>query len=547
MGLRSEHDPPRNRACGWTWGLTLALLGQASCYEGSQEADGGGEESGDDAGDLPQAPGEGVGHAGLRRLSRAEYDASVRDLLGDDTRPAATRMPEDIADPFDNDYPSQVASKPLVEALEALASDVAGRLTADPDRLLAVVGCIPEGPDDEACLRPFITRLGRRALRRPLREAEVDEFLALALAQDDASKAAELVVRALLQDPEFVFRVEIGEPTAEAGVFRLSDYEIATRLSYLLWGTTPDDVLLDAAEAGALGASADRREVALAMLEDPRARDRLDAFHAMWLGYVRLPHAPSLNEAMHAETRALVEQVVFERQESWLELFRAEETFLDTALAEHYGLPSPGATPGWVSYGDTGRQGILSHGSFLSVATSIADTSPTKRGQFVRRRLLCQEVPPPPPDVNADEPPTSDDSDCKWDAYARHRDRGETCRGCHELMDPIGFGLENYDHQGRFREHDDGLPGCTIDGDGRVDGVAFNGPAGLADALVDGDALASCAVEHVYRFAMGREPAPPDEPHLTALRDTFEQHDHRLDHLLVELVSSEAFAFRREE
>jgi hypothetical protein len=439
----------------------------------------------------------------------------------------------------------------LISALETAASDIAARLSTDASRLAQVVGCEPAGHDDVACLTSFVERFGRRALRRPLSAPEVQAFVALgttfAEQQQDFDEAVDVIVRALLQHPNFVYRIEHGSATEEPGIYRLDDFEVATRLSYLVWGSTPDDALLEDAEAGHLSTSEDVRAAALRLLADDRARTRVDRFHAMWLGYYRLPHAADLTAAMRNETRALVEQVVFVDRSPWLDLFTAPGTFIDDLLAEHYELPAPGSNaPVWVEYGSSGRQGLLSHGSFLSVAGKFGDTSPTQRGKLIRKRLLCQEIPPPPPDVNVDEPPASADSECKWDRYEVHRQSG-SCKSCHDLIDPVGFGLENFDEQGRYREHDDGYPECTIAGDGDIDGVPFNGPEGLADVLVESETLDRCVVRQVYRFAMGHEASDDDARYVDDLVASFRADGHRFDELILALVSDEAFLFRREE
>ncbi len=531
------------------WAIVLVC----GCYSGRDAAGDGDGDSTDDAdadataGDdgVVPAPDDVVPVGGMRRLTRAEYDATVRDLLGDTTSPATMRLPADVLDPFDNDYTTQIASKPLVEGLEATAIGIVDRLMQDTARRDELIGCAPAGDD---CVATFIASFGRRALRRPLHADEIATFMELAAAQPDAGAGVGAVIEALLLDPEFVYRVERGQPTEEPGVFRLDSFELATRLSYFVLGTTPSDELLDLAEADGLATPAEVRAVAEDMLTDPRARARIADFHAMWLGYRELPHPTDLATAMRTETDALVQRVVFDDGASWLELFTAEQTFVGDLLAAHYGLPAPGTDdPQWIDYGTSERRGLLSHGSFLSVAASIADTSPTKRGKLVRRRLMCQDVPPPPPDVNVDEAPQSPDSPCKWDAYAVHRETGGACTNCHALMDPIGFGLEAYDSAGRFREHEPDLPECTIDGDGDLDGVSFHGPAELADRLIDTGTLDSCAVTHVMRFAIGRELDDDDLAMQQALVETFRADDHRFDGLVLELVGAEAFGYRREE
>jgi hypothetical protein len=277
----------------------------------------------------------------------------------------------------------------------------------------------------------------------------------------------------------------------------------------------------------------------------------------MWLGYYTLPHPPELTSAFRTETRALLVDVVFDRDAPWHELFTADGTYADDYLAGYDGLPLPHSDePVWLPYGATysgsapagasGRQGILSHGSFLSVNAKFGDTSPTLRGKLVRERLLCQKVLPPPPDVNVDVPPGGDDSpSCKVDRYAEHRPNG-SCAGCHNQLDPIGFGLEAFDQNGLFRETDVGKPECPIDGVGDLDGTSFVGPGGLADLLVAGDELDACAARQTYRLAMGHDATDDDAPYLDRITKEFRD-DGRMSDLLLTLVTDDAFRYRREE
>lgn len=537
--------------------LALMLVG-SGCYQGSKADGGDADTDGTGAdgtagtsGGTPEAPElGGVGMMGMRRLSTDEYDNTLFDLIGDDTRPGSALIPEDVADPYDNAFANQIASRTLIEALEQLATESTARLMADAARRDQVVGCQPTGPDDAACLSSFTAAFGRRALRRPLADEEVARFVALgaqyAAEENDFYAGVAVILRAFLQDPEFVYRVEIGTPTDEPGVSRLDDFEVATRLSYLLWGTTPDDALLDRAEAGGLATPEDVRGAAQEMLDDPRALARIDRFHSMWLGYYRLPHAPELTDAMRTETRMLIDKTIMQDKGDWRTLFDATGTFVNDFLAGHYGLPSPGGDAfAWVEYGDSGRRGLLSHGSFLSVAGKFGDTSPTQRGKLIRKRLFCQEIPPPPPTVNVDEPPPAVGSPCKIDRYNMSQIDG--CAQCHELLDPVGFGLENYDQQGRFRTTDNDLPECTISGEGSIDGNTFSGPAGLSDLLRDEGLLDSCIVYQVYEFAMGHGVATDDERYVEDLVTSFAESNYRFDELVLNLVGDEAFLYRREE
>ena len=531
--------------------LTTVLVA-AGCigHIGDRDAfDGSGSEDG-----TPPPPADLVASAGLRRLSIHEYDNTVRDLLGDDTRPAATYLPEDARTPFDNDYTKQTASAALVDGAEALAMDVAARLLADPARRDAVVGCTPSGPEDSACATSFVESFGRRALRRPLTDEEVASYVGLfgfAGQAGDFYVGVETTLWALLQDPEFLYRVEIGRPATDgSGVVRLDNFELVSRMSYLLWGSAPDDRLLDTAEEAEIASrdldAEEVRTLAVEMLADPRGAEQLYRFHALWLGFDELPHDPALAADMRLETAALLERVVFEDAGPWNDILLAEETFLTPSLAEHYGLPPPAsAEGGWVPYGTSGRRGLLSHGTFLVNGGKFEDTSPVFRGLAVRQRLLCQTIPPPPANVNIDDALMSE-SPCKWDQYLATLQDG--CIGCHSQFNPAGWGLEEYDKQGRFRTADPA--GCEIGehANGEVPGLgSFRGPGELGALLAPSDDLLHCLGTQLVRFATGRgEPAPEDVALAAALLAD-RGADLRFDELLLDLVSSPTFAFRKLE
>ncbi len=235
--------------------------------------------------------------------------------------------------------------------------------------------------------------------------------------------------------------------------------------------------------------------------------------------------------------------MVFDTQQSWFELFRSTETFVDDTLAAHYDLTSV-SVPQWVDVASSGRQGLLSHGSFLSAASNPADTSPTKRGRLIRERLMCSPVPPPPPDVPVDEPPDPSLGNCKEDQYAAHSS-DPSCASCHSLMDPIGFGLENFDRSGRYRGHDEGKPECVIKGEGNLLGAGnFIGPAELSDLLLEQDAFDDCAVRQLFEYVMGRPLDAQDDRYIGDLAMRFEDSDHHFDELLIELTAHDAFGYR---
>ena len=246
------------------------------------------------------------------------------------------------------------------------------------------------------------------------------------------------------------------------------------------------------------------------------------------------------------ETSALIDRVVFEEQRDYLDLFTLPETYLDVALADHYGLPHPSGAAGWVSYGNSGRAGILSHGSVLSAFSKFSDTSPTQRGIFIQTRLLCLDIPPPPASVNVDQPPAAGQSMCKTARYAEHR-ANASCANCHGLIDPIGMGLEKFDVAGRYREHDDGLPECVLDGVGELPGYGtFEGPGELARKLTENGLIEGCAVRHYLTFAAGRRLKANEQPLIDAELASFRGSGRDLSQMIVALVASDAFALRKE-
>jgi hypothetical protein len=489
-----------------------------------------------------------------RRSSRAELDNIIADVLGDPSRPASKQLLEDEYAPFDNDYTLQTASQALIDGLSALADDVVERVLADPVSRAKVVPCTPSGPGDTACFRTVIESVGARLFRRPLRTEEVEGYLGLqafaiednAAVENDFYTAVGLFLQAVLQDPEFLYRIEVGTPTSNAGVFALEDYAIASRLSFLLWGRGPDDQLLATAESGVLTQPAARRSAAERLLAAAPAREQLRRYHAMWLGYRAIPHGPELTAGFSRETNALLDRVIFDEPHSYLELFTFPETFVDAALADHYGFARPAGDSGWVRYGSSGRAGILAHGSVLSGFSKFSDTSPTQRGIFVRTRLLCQDVSPPPANVDVDQPPGSDQAVCKVERYAEHR-ASPTCGACHGLFDPIGFGLEQFDVAGRFRSNDEGRPECVIDGQGELPGYGvFSGPAELGSLLVQPGLLDACAVRQYLTFALGRRPSSAEQAQVDAHIQGFRERQFDFSEFVVALVESPLFALRKE-
>ncbi|MFT5359182.1 MAG: hypothetical protein ACI9KE_006425 [Polyangiales bacterium] len=481
-----------------------------------------------------------VPQTALRRLTRDELEATL-ELALELTDAEVSGLPGDPLQPFDNDYTGQLPSTALVAGIDEMARGLSVVALPDMSRLERLASC--EGAD---CPAQLATHIGRRLLRRPLAAEEVDAFAALGATEDVPLEGARLVLRVLLSDLELHYRVE-GSEAGSDGRVELNDAELATRLSFLLWGSGPDDQLLDLVESGglrdALASEASR------MLDDERAERQTQRFHAMWIGYRDIDARADLVELFRDETEALIQRIVFEDGSPWLDFLTYPETYLTPALAEHYGVDGV-TSPGFYPPGE-GRAGLLAHGSFLANGRIRGDSSPTRRGKFVRERLMCRDIIVPDDlPVDVDEAPAS--NGCKPQRYEEHAGNG-ACSGCHSLMDPIGFGLEHYDLEGRYRTMEepgmDGegvpFPECEIEGQGAVVPLGdFTGPAALGALLRESEDVQHCAVTQYWRFATGRRERAEDEPAIQELVDGFGQNGTFLD-LIRAYVQSDSFLYRQ--
>ncbi|MFO0548292.1 MAG: DUF1592 domain-containing protein [Polyangiaceae bacterium] len=410
----------------------------------------------------------------------------------------------------------------------------------------------------DPCVREIIEGFGRRAYRRTLSAAEVDGLVSvyqLALDNgDDANKGIELVLRAILTSPNFLFRVEIDDEPTSLEAHPLSGFELASRLSYFLWSSTPDDTLLDLAESGelvdptVLEAQVDR------MLADDKSRALVDNLGGEWLFFRALagktPTAaayPSFDEtlraSMQAEAEAFFSDLLHDPDLTLTDLVRADFTYVDARLAEHYGLPAPtsGALER-VAVGGAPRGGLLRQGAWLTVTSNPDRTSPVKRGRWILENLLCDEPPPPPPGVEGFKPQDLEVKTQK-ELLAAHR-ADPACSGCHASMDPLGLALENYDGIGAFRTEDKGEP---IDPSGEVGDVSWQTPDELLDLLSVDPRLPACAVEKMFVYALGRGVDASDAPYLENLSAEFQVNGLALRELLRLIATSEPFRFRRGE
>ncbi len=532
--------------------VLTACLGRVSSLggnvgDGASPSQGGG--GGGNSSASPQSLERGPG--GIARLTRIEYTRSLQLLLGVDLKAEIeASIPSDNHTPFDNDYTKQETSKPLIEGLQAVAEKASEKVLADPALTAKLLGCAPQNQSDAPCFSTFVTQFGRRAFRRPLSAREVEAFgqlLTSPAAQNNFQRAVGLVLRSMLQSPDFLYRTELGDGTpAVNGRLALTPFELATRLSFTLWGEPPDDKLLDAAQNGGVSTAEGLRTQALRLLDDAKSMKQVERFHAQLWQYESMQVSGQIAGDLRRETDALVRRVIFDKRTSWLELFRSTETFANASLRKNYGMPeSPNIDFEWVAYARDDQMGILSHGSILSNGISGQDTSPVFRGKFIRERLLCQPMPEPPMGVVA-ALPTSSESLCKPERFAQHSSQA-SCAGCHKLMDGIGLGLEAYNPVGTFRTTEPNKPMCAISGEGSIEGEGtFKGPKGLSELLLKNDkTLSRCMLRGLYSYLLGRgEFKDGDEERVEAMAQRFEATGQDFRALWLELVSDDSFRFR---
>jgi hypothetical protein len=495
----------------------------------------------------------------IPRLSQREVEATIADVFGivgaaernlaPDPKSAvnpATNAEEEV---FDTLAATKTPSQVFVDGLESLAFEVARDFSANTAGVDALAGCTPDGTPDDACLRAFIENVGLRLWRRPLTVAEVDALVATVapLATDPAAGssghyvAVRGAIASLLLSPEFIYRTEIGTDVG-GGAVKLDNHELVSRLAYFLWGTTPTPELL----ARAAGDELSEQDVAALvdeMLADERGVRQMRVFHELWLRYTSLLVTdPELAAAMRAETDALVGRAIAGVSETgdWTQLFTSTQTFVSPALATHYGLAPP-SEPSWVSYGPD-RVGLLAHGSFLSLSlTRQTETLPSRRGAMIGRRLLCEIILPPPPDVAVDMGVTVPEGACKSDAYEAHA--SGSCKGCHTVIDGIGFGFERYDGLGRYREVEQDNPSCSIDGAGTSAGQTFSGPNEFVAANLE--QISDCAAINLVRFAIRDWDA--SEEHIERITYAFAESHNDFGALMRAVATDTSFRHRVNE
>ena len=453
---------------------------------------------------------------------------------------------------------------PSVERVEVVGP-YAGRTPADTPSRRAIFICHPDTAAEEtACAERIVAALARRAYRRPVTAADTAPLLAAYEAGRREGGGFEDGVRwaveALLVSPKFLFRVE--EPpagTAPGAPYRIRDLDLASRLSFFLWSSIPDDELVDLAARGRLREPDVLRRQVRRMLDDPRASALVENFAGQWLYLRNLPSAApdagrfpefddNLRQALRRETELFVASQVRDDR-GVLDLLRADYTFVNERLARHYGIPDVyGGHFRRVSYRDDRRAGLLGHGSLLTVTSYPHRTSPVLRGKWLLENLLGAPPPPPPPDIpELDEPGDRTAPATMRERMARHR-ASPACAACHDKIDPLGFALENFDAVGRWRAREDGA-GTPIDASGTLpDGAPFDGPAAFRAALLRepwATEFATTVTEKLMTYALGRGLGHYDAPAVRRILRDAESGGYRWSSLIQGIVESVPFQLRR--
>jgi hypothetical protein len=542
-------------------GWLLALIGTVFICGCSGIIGSGGNEAVDDA----VAKELCVVDTPIRRLTRFEYNNTVRDLLGDNSNPADVLPPEEEVAGFNNQAGALTTSDLLVEQYLKVAEGVSARAIGNMDTLME--GCDPASQGSDACALSFIERWGRRAYRRPLEQEEVDRLQDVfdwALTDPDLGTfedGIQIVIEVMLQSPSFLYRPEYGSETPiEGDVVPFTSWEMATKLSYMLWNTMPDDELFQAAENDVLSTREEIAAQASRMLEDDRAKDTIRNFHEQWLLLTQLDSVtkdtsvyPAYNAGLRPlweeEIQTFIEDVILEGDGSLETLLTADYSFMNEELANFYGNdvlePVTGTELRRVQLDPTRRAGFLTSAALMATHANLNQSSPVFRGKFVREQLMCNTLPLPPNDLVI-EPPQLDPNKTTKEQF-EEIGADPSCASCHSLMNPIGFIFEHYDGVGQWRDQQNGK---DIDAVGEVvqtediDGT-YDGAIELARALAGSTQVQECVSSQWFRFAYNRSVTPLDSCSTEQLNERFAASNFNIRELLVALTQTNAFLYRR--
>lgn len=507
------------------------------------------------AGDEPDPVG---GEPMVRRLTESQYRASIADIFAPDI-PVAARFEKSLrSDGLIAIGTGKSGMSPFaIEQYEAAARGIAGAVLSE-GRRGEFLSCRPARPTsfEEACARSFLSSKGRLLFRRPLSDAETDKYVGLARAAHDQLgnfySGLELSLYTMLVSPHFLFRIERVAPGADGEAAELEPFSKASRLSFFLTDSTPDDELLRAAEAGELDHGWGLRRQVNRLIRSDRFEGAVRAFFADMLQFDRFGDLskdpaiyPAFNSELAAEAqeqtlRTIAEHLI-DKQGDYRDLFTTRDTFLTRSLGVVYRTPVA-TRDDWEAVtfaNDAARSGIQSHVSFLALHAHPGRSSPTLRGYAAREIFLCQHVPDPP--ANVDFTAVEKDAQARMvtarDRLKRHSTE-PSCAGCHKVMDPLGLTMENYDGLGTFRTRENG---ALINTSGSLDGTQFDTTDGLAMALRNHPETPRCVAERLYKSAVGRDITWGERYYLDWLIAAFANDGYRIPDLMRRIATSANF------
>jgi hypothetical protein len=495
----------------------------------------------------------------MRRITRSEFDHAIEDLLGDTSQPGRSLSTDEATGHFAANVTAPVTLLGVEQYIVATDQVVRNALA----RIDQVVPC-SRTRADEACARDFARELANRAYGQPVDAESLDELMLVYRADpgiEPAPTFAErigLLIQAVLLSPDFLYRPELGNSTGDGPeLVRLSDFELARRLSFLLWESIPDDALVKAAQSGELASATGLGEQARRMIRDAKFMRAVQSFHTQWLEISsvasitkdasRFPEfSKELAASMSEETRRFI-QHVFEQPQATLDvLLGASFTFADARLATHYGVQYPTGSQGFVriELPSVQRSGLLTHASVLATHAHADQSSPVQRGVFVLDRVLCQPLAPPPPTVDVTPPDPAPDATTR-ERFAEHT-ANPACAGCHAFIDPIGFGFEAYDAIGHFHVSENNLPvdasGALLGSD--VDGP-FDGAMQLIERLRSSAQVERCMARLWVEYAFARVPSSDDSCTLAHAERGLAASGGDVRALLLSIAEADAFRYAR--
>ncbi len=513
-----------------------------------------------------------LGETPLRRLSSEQYANALTALFGTAVAPqllARSSFPDtDVSSGFVNDADANTVSTGDSNAIEDNAEALANHLLANAGALMpGILDCAALGGASDAqidgCMDGFIERFGARAYRRPLDAGERSRVRALydlVRTTQPARNAWATVMQFFFQAPPFLYRVErgVGEVPGSPDLIALTDYEMASRLSFFFLNTIPDETLLAKAAAGELHTPGQVAIEARRLAADPRVMETMGVFHRDWLRLYHLVDAPKAMPELSADTRAslLTEttellRAVLERGDGTLRtLLSTPYIPVNADTAPLYGLDTAGRTRElWADAEIRDRRGLLTSASFMATHARDTSTHVIERGAFFRREVLCGSLPQVPGNIDLNGPLEATASlPTARQRLAPLLERND-CKGCHTSINPVGYAFENYDHVGRWRDQENGV---TIDASGELTNagdanVTFDGPHRLVEALAGSQTVADCYATQWFRFAVGKREAPEDTCAVRQVREAFVTANGSIQELLVQVTLSDAFMYRRKQ